>query len=101
MTLITKIIFVFLVMAHFSSFVHAEVKNLNDVMSKATPQELKDLPKLLKQIRMKPSGNAMMTVTAVEKGSVYDREGIKIGDLISIAKSHSAEKAAAEATDKK
>ncbi len=63
----------------------AEPKNLNTVMAKATPQELNDLSLLLKQITLKPAGNSLMEVVRVEKGSVYDREGIKVGDLLSTA----------------
>jgi hypothetical protein len=66
----------------FSSFSQAKEKVLNDILSKATPAEQNDLPKLLSQIRMKPAANSMMQVTHVEKGSVFDREGIKVGDLI-------------------
>ncbi len=65
----------------------AEPKNLNAVMAKATPQELNDLSLLLKQITLKPVGNSMMEVVQVERGSVYDREGIKVGDLLSTANS--------------
>lgn len=71
----------------FPFFLFAEPKNLNDVLSKATPQEMHDLPKLLKQIRMEPVENSLMRVTEVEKGSVYEREGIKVGDLIITNKS--------------
>lgn len=70
----------------------AELKNLNDVLSKATQQEMSDLPKLLKQIRLQPAGNSLMKVVEVEKGSVYDREGIKVGELIMTNKSRTSGK---------
>ncbi len=60
----------------------AETKNLNDVLAKATQEEMSDLPKLLKQIQLAPTENSLMRVIRVEKGSVYDREGIQVGDLI-------------------
>jgi hypothetical protein len=65
-------------------------------MAKATPEEQKDLGTLLQQIRIVPAkdssgkiildpqtGNSILRVMAVEKGSVYDREGVRVGDLIS------------------
>jgi hypothetical protein len=66
---------------------NAEVKRLDDIMAKATPEEKNDLGNLLKQIRIVPAkdpstGQSVFRVVAVEKGSVYDREGVKAGDLV-------------------
>lgn len=67
--------------------VNAEVKRLDEIMAKATPQEKNDLGNLLKQIGIVPAkdpstGQSVFRVIAVEKGSVYDREGVKVGDLL-------------------
>lgn len=68
-----------------SSLAFAETYTMNAVMEKATEKERSDLPGLLKAARMKPetdpkTGKAMMKVVSVEKGSVYDRLGVKPGD---------------------
>lgn len=70
-----------------AAIANAELKRFDEVLSKATPQEKSDLGNLLKQIRMVPAkdpktGQDAFKVVAVEKGSVYDREGIKVGDLL-------------------
>ncbi|NJL26014.1 MAG: hypothetical protein HC902_13170 [Calothrix sp. SM1_5_4] len=66
----------------------SEVKDWNTLLSKATPQERGDLGKVLQQIRMVPAkdpatGKSVFKVMAVEKGSVFDREGVRAGDLVS------------------
>lgn len=73
-------------------FSYAEYRNLNDVIAKASQEEMSDLPKLLKQIRLVPAENSLMRVTQVDKGSVYEREGIKVGDLLITNKSKSGPK---------
>lgn len=64
------------------------VKDWNMLLSKATLQEKNDLGKVLQQIRMIPAkdpstGKSVFKVIAVEKGSVFEREGVRTGDLIS------------------
>jgi type II secretory pathway component PulC len=83
MKLGSQLLYIFVALSIFPLSSPAEPKNLNAVMAKATPQELNDLSLLLKQITLKPAGNSMMEVVRFEKGSVFDREGIKVGDLLS------------------
>jgi len=71
----------------FGVFAYAEVKDLNVVIAKGTPVEAKDLGKLLGQILLVPakiqrSNQSVFKVTKVEKGSVFEREGIRVGDLV-------------------
>ena len=66
---------------------HAGVRNWDEILAKATPQEKQDLGKILQQIRMIPvkdpaTGKTVYKVVKVEKDSVFEREGIKAGDLI-------------------
>lgn len=72
----------------FALHAHAEIKQLNDILSKATAEETQNLPKLLQQIQLSPTkdpktGQSVMKVVKVEKGSLFDREGVKVGDLLS------------------
>ena len=76
---------------------NAEIKNWDAIIAKATPQEKNDLGKVIQQIRMIPvkdpqSGKSVYKVMAVEKGSVFDREGIRVGDLVSAGSWGSSEK---------
>ena len=50
MKLSSQLLYVFVALSIFPLTSSAEPKNLNAVMAKATPQELNDLPLLLKQI---------------------------------------------------
>lgn len=66
----------------------AEIKSLDAILAKATPQETNDLGRLLQQIRIVPAkdpatGKSVFKVMAVEKGSVYEREGVRVGDFLS------------------
>lgn len=84
-----QIKFLVTVSVFFAAFsASAELKNWDAILAKATPQEKSDLGKILQQIRMVPakdplSGKQVYKVMAVEKGSVFDREGVQKGDLIS------------------
>lgn len=65
----------------------AEVKDLDQALVKANLQETRDLASALKQIQMVPAkdpetGKSVMKVIKVERGSIYDRAGIKVGDLV-------------------
>lgn len=70
-----------------TSTAHAETKNLDEIMAKARPDETKDLGKLLQQFRIVPAkhpktNESLFKVVWVEAGSVFDREGLKAGDLV-------------------
>lgn len=65
----------------------AEIKIWDDLLAKAASEEKNDLGKILQQIRMVSAkdprtGQSVFKVVAVEKGSVFDREGVKVGDLL-------------------
>ena len=80
------LVFLFASIVSLYSF-SSEIKYLDDIMNKATKEEKKDLVNLLKQIRFLPSpskksGRSLMKVTFVEKGSVFEREGIQVGDFV-------------------
>ncbi len=70
------------------SVTKAEIKSLTNIMAKANIEEKKDLPKLLEQITLVPTNDpktnkTVMKITGIHKGSVYEREGLKVGDLVS------------------
>ncbi len=72
----------------FSSLSFAKIRNLNSVMAKASPEETADLAKLLKQVTLIPvkdpnTGRPMLKVSKVQKGSFWDKQGLKEGDLLS------------------
>lgn len=85
----SKLSCIFAISILFNTFIaNAEIKRLDDILAKATPEESKDLGSLLKQIRMVPAtdpetGSSVFKVMAVERGSVYEREGVEVGDLVS------------------
>ncbi|MEK6555488.1 MAG: hypothetical protein AABZ31_09625 [Bdellovibrionota bacterium] len=65
----------------------AAIKNLSDSVAKATAKEKSNLGKLLTDISLAPAvdpatGKNVMVVGSVAKGSVYERTGIKAGDLV-------------------
>lgn len=65
----------------------SEIKHLDDITQQASVEEKSDLKRLLEQIQLAPerdpdTGKHVFRVTAVEPGSVYDRSGIKVGDLV-------------------
>ena len=70
------------------SFSKAEFKYINDIMSKTSPSDFNDLKKLLKQISITPAhkdpktGIQLFKVMMVEKGSIFEKAGLKVGDLV-------------------
>jgi len=75
----------------FNFAAKADVRYLDDVIAMGTAEEQSDLAKLLGQIELKPtkdpqSGKFLFQVKKVEKGSVYDRAGLKVGDFVSTGK---------------
>lgn len=65
----------------------AEVKYLDDVIRSASPSEKSDLSKLLNDLQLQPetdpdSGKSVFRVKSVAAGSIYERAGIKPGDLV-------------------
>lgn len=77
------IIFITAILLPFSAF--AELKDIDQVMSHAAKQGA-DLTQLLKDIQLQPVGESpqgqLMKVTRVEPGSVYEKMGIKTGDVV-------------------
>ncbi|HAG91870.1 MAG TPA: hypothetical protein DCL41_08365 [Bdellovibrionales bacterium] len=70
-----------------------QVKDLNQIISKASTAEMANLGKLMQQIHLVPAKGPNGTknvfkVVSVEKGSLYEREGIKAGDLVTPGKSY-------------
>lgn len=66
----------------------AGTHDLNATLAKASAEEKSDLTKLLQQISMVPSkdpqtGKSIFKVTKVEKGSFWEKQGYKVGDLVS------------------
>jgi len=71
----------------FSLQGRADIPSLNAMMEKATADEANDLDQLFDQISVVPTkdaktGKTLYKVTKVEKGSVYEHEGVKVGDLV-------------------
>lgn len=60
---------------------------MGDIQAKATPEDTKNLKKYMDSMKWSPahkepgSGKQIFRVDFVEKGSFYEREGIKAGDL--------------------
>lgn len=85
MKILTLIILIFGVTLHVS----AAIKNLSDSVAQATSKEKKDMGKLLTDISLAPAvdpktGRNVLQVASIAKGSVYERTGIKVGDLVEI-----------------
>lgn len=64
-----------------------KLKYIQEALRHATADEKKDLTKLLDQIEVSPikakyKGKTVFKVRFVEKNSVFDRAGIKRGDLV-------------------
>lgn len=64
-----------------------ELKNLNDIISKNDLSAQTDLSTLLAQITLKPArdpktGKSLFQVTKIEKGSAWEKSGLKVGDLV-------------------
>jgi hypothetical protein len=71
-----------------SVYTKAEIRSLKEIIEKASPAEKKDFATLLAGITVIPTHdptikNSLLKVVRVQKGSVYDREGLKVGDLVS------------------
>ncbi|MGE0526915.1 MAG: hypothetical protein AB7G93_12115 [Bdellovibrionales bacterium] len=69
------------------SSAQAEIKDMNAVMSAVLAEESVDLETILDEIQWTPvrepgSGQGIVKVTYVEKGSVWEQKGIKVGDLL-------------------
>jgi len=65
----------------------AAVKNLSDSLAQATNAEKNNLGRLLTDISLAPAvdpqtGKNVHQVASVAPGSVYERTGIKVGDLV-------------------
>lgn len=71
----------------FGSAALAEVISLKQIIKNAPASETKNLTKLLKDISFRPAKNAqgkkVYKVTKVAAGSIYEKAGVKIGDLVS------------------
>ena len=85
MKLILNILF--LAILGFCSITLAKVQDMNATLASATNEEKSDLAKLLNQVTMVPTkekqnGKALFKVTKVEKGSMWERLGWKVGDLV-------------------
>jgi hypothetical protein len=64
-----------------------EVKNLNEIISKNDLSAKTDLSTLLSQLTLKPiknpkTGKSLFQVTKIDKGSVWEKSGLKVGDLV-------------------
>lgn len=64
-----------------------EVKNLNDIISKKDLAAQTNLSALLAQIKLKQvkdpkTGKSLFQVTKIEKGSVWEKSGLKVGELV-------------------
>ncbi len=65
----------------------AEIKSMDAVLKKMPAAEKKDLSALLQQIHFAPIKGAsnskpIFKIISVEKGSVWDKEGFKAGDMV-------------------
>ena len=67
---------------------NAAIRYMADLLKTATPAETKELKSLIRKMESVPtmkdpsSDQELFEVTDVKKGSVYDRAGIKKGDII-------------------
>jgi len=82
-----KILSAVIALGFVGSAAFAEMKSVNAIMKKANAEEQKDLSKLLSQITLAPtkdptSGKPVFKVIQITKGSIYEREGLKVGDLV-------------------
>ena len=64
----------------------AKVQDMNAMLTSATSEEKNDLAKLLMQVTLVPTGKkqggkTLFKVTKVEKGSMWERQGLKVGDF--------------------
>ncbi len=70
-----------------SSTAFAEIRDLNTMMKKASSEETKDLIGLLSSVSLSPTknknnGKLVFKVTKIEKGSFWEKQGLKVGDLV-------------------
>lgn len=77
----------FSVILGFSIFSLAKTQDMNSTLASTTNEEKNDLAKLLTQVNMVPTkekqnGKMLFKVTKVEKGSMWERLGWKVGDLV-------------------
>lgn len=77
----------FSVILGFGPFSLAKTHDMNSTLSSATNEEKNDLAKLLAQVTMVPTkekqnGKMLFKVTKVEKDSMWERMGWKVGDLV-------------------
>jgi hypothetical protein len=71
----------------FANVALGEIVNLNEIIRKADTNETKSLTKLLSDISLKPAtdpltGKSVFKVDKVAAGSVYDKAGVRAGDLV-------------------
>ncbi len=71
----------------FSSLSVAKIQDLNESLSKATKDDTSNLGKLLTQVTMIPTkekhnGKMLFKITKIEKDSLWERVGWKVGDLV-------------------
>lgn len=69
------------------SVASADVINIKPIIEKGMKIEKTNPGTLLKQITMKPAkdstrDNPRFEVMKIEKGSIYEREGVKVGDIV-------------------
>lgn len=79
--------FLFSLILVVSSISLAKIQDMNATLRSATSEEKSDLAKLLTQITMVPTkekqnGKVLFKVTKVEKGSMWEKLGWKVGDLV-------------------
>ncbi len=77
----------FSMLVGFCSISSAKNHDMNTTLSQATNKEKSDLSKLLTQVTIvatkeKQNGKMLFKVTKVEKGSMWERLGWKVGDLV-------------------
>lgn len=68
-----------------SGSAYSAVRYMNDIYKQAEPEDLKEVQTLQKQMAKLPlsyTNEQVFEVTKVEKGSIYERTGIKVGDYI-------------------
>lgn len=86
------------------SFAKQTYKSLNELFADIPKNETQDMGKLMNQIRMVPVKNPkvespVFKVVFVEKGSVFERKGVKVGDLM-VSESTSSSKKVMELNNK-
>ena len=72
-----------------STFVHAEVKSLNELYAKAMADKTQTIGSLSKDVSYVPQeelvdGKKVMKVTRVAQGSKLEQLGLKVGDYVEL-----------------